>query len=401
MRIRSAVVALSACVAVSCSASPAPNGPPGALVPDTPDAATGVVDAGFSPAEHAAFPTVPNRGGTVLARAKLVTITFAGYPYEGEVQRFGDWIVDSSWLDTVCKEYGCGADSRAAHVVVNETPPATMTGADVEAMLRRLAQSGSLPSPASDVLYVVYFPRETVVNPTKGSNGCDTGPYYHFSTTIDGAQVAYAVVPDCSWHRSMKAMFSDLSPVETIEEAASHEILEALTDPFYPAAPAFLLDDANDPWTTMGGEVADWCVGLTTREAGFAVTRAWSNQRAAAGGDPCVPARADVPYFNASPTGPKIVRVRPGEKAELQVVGWSTAPIEPWALRVLSMPPLLGGFDAKPTASGTAIGNGDSITVTVSAPPTAVAGDRATFLLASSRPGDTWFHQWPVIVEAR
>src|SRR5262245_24608032 len=67
--------------------------------------------AGCSPSstDVPPLPQIPSQGGRVIAHVKLVTITFQGDPNEQQIQAFGDWFVQSSWLSEVGAEYGIGA----------------------------------------------------------------------------------------------------------------------------------------------------------------------------------------------------------------------------------------------------------------------------------------------------
>ncbi len=87
---------------------------------------------------------------------------------------------------------------------------------------------------------------------------------------------------------------------------ASHELIEAVTDPFgtaYLQAPS-----AYVAWAYFfGSEVGDMCAfhagaAIAPADLGFTVQRIWSNAAAAAFLDPCVPGASD-PFFVAAPLG--------------------------------------------------------------------------------------------------
>src|SRR5579883_3576492 len=93
----------------------------GAQLP-SPGTADAAPDAA-PPQTFVPLPQVPFQGGPTIAHVKLVTITFAGYPYQQQMQAFGDWIVGSTWLQTVGAEYGVGTGTHVAKLVVDYTPP--------------------------------------------------------------------------------------------------------------------------------------------------------------------------------------------------------------------------------------------------------------------------------------
>ena len=392
-----AVVALFAC------SSSSPSAPP----PDSPDVDAGIeavpIDAAAADAsgqhEHAPLPIVTDQQGRVLANADLVTVTFPGYAFAERVKSFGDWVLGSAWLRTVCPEYGCGARSHTSRELTEEAP-ATASPETIAAMLARLVTAGTLPAPSDDTLYLVYFPATTAMTTNPGPTGCDGGSAFHGSARIGGRLVPYTGVADCTAHASSKSMFPMLTPAEMIEEASSHEIVEAITDPFFPPTPSFLLDDFESPWFQLGGEVADWCTGFTTREGGHVLTRVWSNEQARRGGDPCLPAAAGATYFNAAPPESKTLSVPRGGSIDVPITGWSTSPVEPWSIRLITPPIGESGLDASMTLSAQTVGNGETITLHVSAPKDAPAGASRFFLLASGRPTDEWFHAWPMMVTA-
>src|SRR4051794_15933746 len=52
-------------------------------------------------------PLITPQGGPVLAKPKLVTITFSDDPHAASIEQLGDWVVGSSWLASA-SEYGVG-----------------------------------------------------------------------------------------------------------------------------------------------------------------------------------------------------------------------------------------------------------------------------------------------------
>lgn len=363
----------------------------GSDAPAMPDAAAPPPDAsGFTTAPHPALPQVPDHGGRVLGHIQLVTITFAGYAYEHEVQAFGDWIATSSWLAGLCTDYRCGTGAHVGKVVLPGPAPAVANESDIESLLLAAIHGGQLPappSPANDYLYMIYFPSTTQVNAPGLSGGCQTAGGYHFAVHDGATAWSFAAIPDCS------ASTPYWTPLESIEEAASHELIEAVTDAD-PYAPAFWLDDPANPWFQTYGEVGDLCVTTVAHDGAFIATGAWSNSAAAAGGNPCQPA-GDAPYFNTS--APPSVAVAAGGTATFTATGWSTAARGPWHVFVTQG--YQGAFDPKPALSATAVNNGEGITVTVSAPPNTPSGISGSLIMYSYDNAAGPFSLWPVLVE--
>jgi len=89
---------------------------------------------------------------------------------------------------------------------------------------------------------------------------------------------------------------------------ASHEIMEAATDPYNKQSPAYAyVDDDHFAFMfVLGGESGDLCAqeeDAFYRPTGYpyVVQRNWSNIAARSGKDPCLP-RSGAPWFTAAPT---------------------------------------------------------------------------------------------------
>jgi len=132
------------------------------------------------------------------------------------------------------------------------------------------------------------------------------------AVTVGSTDVVYAIVPRCDEYKT--AADVTIAGADFVTFAASHELLEAATDPLTTLGkPAYdHVDDAHVLWgTVFNTEVGDLCArgqrwDSATKEVGYAVQRMWSNSAAKAGRDPCVPAPGDV-YFNAVPVLPEKV----------------------------------------------------------------------------------------------
>jgi len=219
---RQVVARLAVAMLVACSASP-----PSA-------ASTGDAGTPFQTATHPslASASIPDQGGPVLAHMKLVTVTFAGYAHEGDVQAFGAWLPTSQWLLDVGHEYGVGAGTSAGSVVLQETAPAAVTLTDVGAFVAAHVRAGELPATLAndaDTLYVVYYPATTSVHVVAGDAGCLAAGGFHASYSQNGLYFTYAAIPD-----DCAALFPKLGldATEFVEFDASHEILEAASDPY-------------------------------------------------------------------------------------------------------------------------------------------------------------------------
>jgi len=397
----------------ACSSSSGSNASPeGGASSDGATDGPAPSDAGFVEAPHAALPQIPDNGGPVVAAPKLVTITFAGYSQDATMKSFADWIVGSSWFTEVGHDYGVGAGTHVAHVVLQMTAPTSPTDLDTQALIEQKIGDGTLPSPfdvdggtdggggadagsgvAGGYVYVLFYPQGTTAGGFLG--GGDTcadlggGSFiggYHWETQSGAYHVPYAVVPTCS----------DASGVENasdLEASASHEIMEASTDPFPYTTTGYALTDPSNPWTYTDGEVADLCEGQTLQQNGFTVQRIWSNGAAAAGTAPCIPAPAGG-FYDVSPSPNTTQMVAAGASTTFTLTGFSTDPIPPWSLTAFAG---YGTFTPTLQLSTSTIGNGQMATLKVTVPSTATSQGYASIFVSSSR-GLNDFNYWPVAV---
>ncbi len=252
----------------------------------------------------------------------LVTLTFAGESYD--VAGFGDWVVGSDWLTAVGRDYGVGHGTHVAHLASDAGTGPTVDDSAIQAFLSGNVQSGALPAPDAQTIYLLVFPSGTLLtNPTGTS--CSNWLGYHSSFSANGHSFLYAVVPTCPGGEAARASFS-------WSVIASHELVETATDP---GGSSWTLDAGA--WTAMGAEDGDLCRGKYFQsDAGYLVQRMWSNSAAAqANASPCVPFPPGEVYFNlsaqavASGSGDFEATVSSSGAAQhvtFEVTAWSTAP---------------------------------------------------------------------------
>ena len=405
----------------------------GSSTPDTTDSGTnndaGVTteagddaapDAGVSyPASHTSMPLVDYNGGRVLQNPKIVTVTFAGDDTNlvSRLQQFGDIITTTAWWTAVSSEYcqqpgnsPCiGQGSSGGHVVVADAPDANYTDSSqggastIQDFLKQHvngaggdAAAPDFPPPDENTLYVIYFPANVTID-LDGSGSCDSFGAYHNTTLLKDQNgtplfVPYAIIPRCGTKES------------TTTVSASHEIIEAATDPdigenllsFYML---------NQLWAVAGGEVGDLCEGFgssgtTTTESTFVVQRSWSNKSAAAGGDPCVPIPSSEIYFNAAPRVQKVVLPKAGATAVVDIDAFSSAPRDPWALSAIDFAGFQQGTSVLSFSfDKTSVQNGDHVQLTVTA-TSAIPGGSDEFVIQSKDPNGAR-HSWPVQVTTK
>jgi hypothetical protein len=349
-------------------------------------------DAGpavFKTAAHQPLPQMPKHTNKILTAPHLVTITYASYTYQSQVEDFGKFMVTSSWMTSVGAEFGVLAGTHEERRFP-EIAPATIKDAGIRNLIIAKIAASALPAPTvgGQNVYMIYFPATTVITDSGGAKMCGANGSvgYHGSGKSGGIDFAYAVVADCG------------SGFPSITSTASHELIEAASDPWNAPNDGYFMDfSAPDLWyTDYGDEDADMCqYEADIGEGIWTLQRSYSNVAAAAGGSPCVPAVAGEAYNNVSAMPATMPDVAPGGSFVFTITGWSTLKTAPWKLAL--GPGDQTDFDPKPVLSGTSITNGDTVTVTLKAPATATAGTIGSAYIFSGDAG----HFWPVAIRVR
>ena len=336
----------------------------------------------------APLPAIVSLGGPVLDHAQVVTISFADDPDSAEEEAWLDWALSSTWLPAATAEYGVGAASVADRIRLAEMAPATFSEADVTTWISSHAGS-SIPMPAQELLYVIYFPQTTALA-YKGTYCMDFSGY-HTDITVAGMKVPVALVGRC------KTFWAGLDELQNVERTASHELVEALTDPFFHYAPAYRTrSDARDAQSALalasGDELGDTCHGSqVVVDNGFIGQRIWSNTNALAATDPCSP-EADAPFFEVTTQQPWY-GVTAGSAVSINLQGWSEEPLDDWYVTAV-----VGGgsgfsavitSDEMETAGSGSVAKtnaGRNVTVTVTAPASAAKDDSVGVAVRSISP---------------
>ena len=265
------------------------------------------------------LPRVVHRGGPFLRRPEVTTVTFRGDDPKmvTRLEQFGDQIGRSAWWREVTEGYcapaadciGAGRVGRAVRLATRL--PARVRDVEVERWIADEAGAGALAGLGADALVLVYLPPGVALSDAFHDAYCAPGPRaYHRMLRTTGASFPYAVIPRCQDEAETTA-------------TASHEILEAATNPD-PDRPGFRIEPgpATVAFRLRGAEPVDPC-GLLTMDShrahdnGFLVQRAWSNEAAARGADPCVPAAAEHPYVALVPRQAVVRLAGPGASASI------------------------------------------------------------------------------------
>ncbi len=280
----------------------------------------GIMDAGSDvdnghpskvyPAPHPPVPQVINctGNGPVLQTPNVVPIFFPSDTLQPQLTDFVATLGATPYWPANVTEYGVGALTGLTPVVMTTPADANLTDDQVQAWLAQQIDAAVLPMPDANTLYAIFYQENTTISMSGGgqnSTSCHDFGGYHNNITYQGADVAYAVMPRCS-------DFDGLNGIDAVTAAASHEFIEAATDPFpgdQNRAAFCEVDNAHLYWLFAlgGGETGDMCAQdlssfTTFPPFPYTIQRAWSNLSAAQSHDPCVPIPAGNPaYFNSAP----------------------------------------------------------------------------------------------------
>ncbi len=317
--VSSLFLVVAAGVIAACGGSTSSTSDPNANTAGTnPDPTTGgsttptptptpAPDHGAASEKYPAFTPevgqVVNNGGPVLTNPVITTITWSSDPNADKFEQFGDAVGATAFWKATTSEYGISSSTSGAthHVRITTDAPATLADTELDALVAKNVGDPMSGWPASDnnSVYILYLAPTTSLI-LQGSDACSQGVGgYHDSTTVNGKDVAYAIVPQCGG-----AGFSETTL------SASHELVEAATDPYPQTNPAYVgFDNDHVAWEffqQFQSEVGDACefyrdsTMSSSTDFPFVVQRQWSNAAAKAGHDPCVPA-AHATYFNVTP----------------------------------------------------------------------------------------------------
>ena len=326
--------------------------------------------AGY-PATFPAAPVVSTYGGPTLTAPVLVPIFFsndndATSPVADMVTFFQKVGGSNFWK--ALGEYGVGAPSSVVPVHLPQAAPARLVDDPAGNTLHPLLSSiiangaGSIPAPTAQTLYILVFPATTSVTQggnTAGGGSCPFLGYHDELPLSGGGSVAYAVILRCT-----DPALGFATHLDGVTSTASHEIVEAVTDPFPTSDPAFSNIDAHHGFllpANPGTELGDMCevdpqADFTFSDLAFSVQRFWSNAAAAAGRDPCVPAYPRETFFTGAPVLPNTttfssygstvpsdsVMIPVGQSASVPIEFYSDAPTGPWTVAVIDYQCYLG-----------------------------------------------------------
>jgi hypothetical protein len=366
--------------AIDATTSPDANALDGASAPDAIVAGSG---PGYSD------PLV-SRGGPILAHPSFVTITYADDANRTAMEAYGAAMAaETAWWSATTSEYGVGPLVSLGNVRLTDVAPMAATQAEVETYLLGLATAGTLPRAADGtydgVIYLLYLPGGARVTLSDGAMACGGWHGVHGEARTGSTRIVYALAVECGPSRG----FTHLG---YLEAAASHELVEAATDPYTDTMPAYASDPrVAEPWSIFG-ETTDRCVGQYLQQGADVFARSWSNVASLAGTPPCVPVPSGEVYYGVY-TPMTTLHGAPGTTLEVPITGFARATVPDFRVTVRDY----YGAAVMPTLDVARLNEGVSTTMHLTLPASARAGS-ASWVLLNVGPASNDTRNYPLLV---
>ncbi len=197
-------------------------------------------------------------GGPVLKNVSVHPVYWnSKTQFQSNLNAFYAAVPKSTLFDMLSQYSSIGRGSGVNGVVASHTSTKVSDSA-IHTALNSLFTAGKLPAPNANNYYPVHFPAGVTVTAPDGSKSCVVFCAYHGTYKRNGVDVNYGVVPDqggsCAGGCGGNAQL-----VNNLDSVASHELIEAVTDPAVGlatvlGAPLAWYDQTN-------GESGDICTG--------------------------------------------------------------------------------------------------------------------------------------------
>lgn len=230
-------------------------------------------------------------GGPVISNVKVFTVLWndrVSPAVKTGITDFYRAYVDSQHMDWL-NEYATNVkavDGRAGtaqtigrgqvlgeKTIVPTVTAKQITDLQIQQEIEKNIDSGAFPRPDQNTLYMFHFSKDIQIT-IEGMTSCFSfGGYHNGFKSAKYGDIFYGVMPECSGMGG--------SGFSSITFVASHELIEAVTDPFPTpgSSPAF-----PQAWNAAdGNEIADLCQNSTSfkgPKADYNISMEWSNSRA-------------------------------------------------------------------------------------------------------------------------
>ncbi len=294
--------------------------------------------------------------GALIPNVKIVALYWGTtnngqYKYKDQLHQYYDAVTNSAYFDWLIEynttSYSIGRGSFAAEYADAAAPAkATLNETtDLQPWISGLIDAGKIPAPDQNTLYFVHLPGSSQVSSGAGGTTCTDNCAYHYFYMKGTQEVRYAVIPDqnsgaCSTNPACPI---PLAAFDRLTIVASHELVEAVTDP------------NGMGWIDQSqqcGEIGDICVGQPGTAAGYTVQLEWSNKN-----NKCIDHDPNVVFNDFSlALDPTSATAAPGGTATVNVAAMPTTGSQPvtLALTADALPTGVTGAFAAPSLQSNA-----------------------------------------------
>jgi hypothetical protein len=231
-----------------------------------------------SPHAERASKTLTYYGGPVLTHVNVIPVYWnANVQYQSNLTSFYSYIVSSSIYTSLLPQYSSiGSGTVGTPFVGAQPSTGTFTDAQVQSYLNSLFAAGSIPAPNANNYYPVHFPAGVTIKDSSGASSCVTWCAYHGTYVRNGVNVNYGIIPDQGGGCAGGCGTNSLR-VNNLTSVASHELVEATTDPAVGLATTYAPPLAW--YNKTYGEIGDICNGQQATLGTWVVQKEWSNAK--------------------------------------------------------------------------------------------------------------------------
>lgn len=215
-------------------------------------------------------------GGPVLKNVNVHPVFWnSATKLQSNINSFYPAVVGGSPLYAMLSQYSSIGSGSAVAGIVDTNTTASVRDSAVQSRISALITAGRLPAPTSNTYYPVHFPSGMTITAPDGSRSCVQFCAYHGTFVRNGVNVNYGIIPDIG-QSGCAGGCGGSTVTNNTDSVASHELVEATTDPAVGLATTFAAPLA---WYDQvdNGEIGDLCNGIQGTTAGFVVQKEWSN----------------------------------------------------------------------------------------------------------------------------
>jgi hypothetical protein len=209
--------------------------------------------------------TLTNFGGPLLKNISVHPVFWnANTQFQPNINAFYNGVTASP-LWSMLAQYSIGNGSGVAGINANQTTR-NVSDATVQGVLRNLISARTL-TPTANTYFPVHFPSGMSITAPDGSKSCVVFCAYHGTfTQANGINVNYGIIPD-QGGGCAGGCGNNASRQNNMDSVASHELIEATTDPAVGLATVFgpplgWYDQADNE------EIGDLCNGQQSTTVG-------------------------------------------------------------------------------------------------------------------------------------